>query len=119
MWLVYVAATAAYIYVFMYRPDPDYLTGIRPSEAAVLAGVGLIHVALGFVSRLLAFLAPLLPVVIAIPAGDYFAEWPEGPVWVVVLLEEILLGVPLIALGVAMRALADRRMRARATPRAT
>jgi hypothetical protein len=118
--LGYVAAMTAYIYAFVHVPEPDYASEVGAAEAVMLAGVALLHVALGFVIFWpLAILAPLLPVVIAIPAGDYPGGWPEGPVWLGVLLNEVFFGVPLIALGFAIRALADRRMQARSTPRST
>ena len=118
--LVYVATMTAYIYAFVHRPEPDYASEVGAAEAAVLAGVVLVHVALGFViSWPLAILAPLLPVVIAIPAGDYPGGWPEGPLWLGILLNEVFLGVPLVALGIAIRAMADRRMRPRGTPQST
>jgi hypothetical protein len=118
--LVYVAAMTAYIYAFVHRPEPDYASEVGAAEAVILAGVALLHVALGFVIFWpLAILAPLLPVVVAIPAGDYPGAWPEGPVWLGVLLNEIFFGVPLIAVGIAIRAIADRRMRPRGTPQST
>jgi hypothetical protein len=118
--LVYVAAMTAYIYSFAHVPEPDYASEVGAAEAAVLASVALLHVALGFViSWPLAILAPLLPVVIAIPAGDYPGGWPEGPVWLGMLLNEVFLGVPLVALGIAIRAMADRRIRPRGTPQST
>jgi hypothetical protein len=118
--LVYAAAMTAYIYAFVHVPEPDYASEVGAAEAAILAVVVLLHVAVGFVLVWpLAILAPLLPVAIAIPAGDYPGGWPEGPVWLGVLLNEIFFGVPLVALGIAFRALADRRIGARATPRST
>jgi hypothetical protein len=118
--LVYVAAMTAYIYAFVHVPEPDYASEVGAAEAAVLASVALLHVAVGFVIFWpFAILAPLLPVVIAISAGDYPGGWPEGPVWLGVLLNELFFGLPLIALGIAIRALVDRRTEARATPRST
>jgi hypothetical protein len=114
--LVYVAVMTTYIYAFVHRPEPDYASEVGAGEAVVIASVVLLHVALGFViSWPLAILAPLLPVVIAIPAGDYPGAWPEGPVWLGMLLNEVFFGVPLVALGIAIRAIADRRMRPRDT----
>jgi hypothetical protein len=109
----------AYIYAFVHRPDADYAQEVGADEVAILASVALLHVALGFVLGLLAILAPLLPIVIAIRAGDYPGGWPEGPVWLGMLLNEIFIGVPLIALGIAIRAIADRRMQPRGTPQST
>ena len=120
MLLVFVAAMTAYIYAFVHVPEPDYASEVGAAEAATLAGVALLHVALGFVIFWpLAILAALLPVVIVIPAGDYPGGWPEGPVWLGVLLNELFFGVPLVALGIALRVLADRRMQARGTPQST
>jgi hypothetical protein len=118
--LVYVAAMTAYIYAFVHRPEPDYASEVGPAEAAMLASVALLHVALGFVIFWpLAILAPLLPVLIAIPAGDYPGGWPEGPVWLGMLLNEVFFGIPLIAVGIASTAIADRRMRPRGAPQST
>lgn len=116
--LLYVAAMTAYIYAFVHVPEPDYASEVGAAEAAVLANVALLHVAVGFVIFWpLAILAPLLPVVIAIPAGDYPGGWPEGPVWLGVLLNEIFFGVPLLALGIAIRAIVDRAWNRAGTPR--
>jgi hypothetical protein len=117
--LVYVAAMTAYIYAFVHRAEPDYASEVGAAEAAILAGVALLHVAFGFVIGPLAILAALLPVVIAIPAGDYPGEWPEGPVWLGMLLNEVFFGLPLVALGIALRAIANRRMQPRGTPQST
>jgi hypothetical protein len=114
-WLVYVVAMTAYIYAFVHRPEPDQAHEVGAAELAIIASVALLHVALGFVIGPLAILAPLLPIVIAIPAGDYPGGWPEGPVWSGILLQEMFIGLPLIALGIGIRAIADRRMQPRDT----
>jgi hypothetical protein len=117
--LVYAAAMTAYIYGFLHRPDADYAQEVGADELGIFAGVALLHVALGFVLGRRAILALLVPIVIAIPAGDYPGGWPETPVWVDVLIGEGLIGVPLVVLGVAIRAIADRRKQPRGTPRST
>jgi hypothetical protein len=117
--LIYIAAMTAYIYAFVHRPDADYAQEVTLTSVAILASVALLHVALGFVIGPLAILAPLLPIVIAIPAGDYPGGWPEGPVWLGMLLNEVFFGVPLLALGIAIRAMADRRMQPRGTPQSS
>lgn len=114
--VVYVAAMTAYIYAFVHRPDADFASEIGPDEVAVFASVALLHVALGFVVGPRALAVPLIPVVIAIPAGDYPGGWPEGPVWLGVLGNELFLGIPLVALGIALRAIADRRIQLRSAP---
>lgn len=113
--LVYVTAMTAYIYAFVHQPEPDYAREVSAAEAAILASLVLLHVALGFVLGPRAMLALLLPVVIAIPAGDHPGGWPEGPVWLEILLNEVFFGLPLVALGIALRAIADRRMLPRDT----
>jgi hypothetical protein len=118
--LVYVAAMTAYIYEFVHVPEPDRASEVGAAEAAVLASVALLHVAVGFVIFWpFAILAPLLPIVIAIPAGDHPGGWPEGQVWEQMLLNEVFFGLPLVALGIAMRAIADRAWSRAGTPRST
>ena len=118
--LVYVATMTVWIYAFVHQPEPDRASEVGAAEAAVLASAVLLHVAVGFVIFWpFAILVPLLPVVIAIPAGDYPGGWPEGPVWLGILLNEAFFGVPLVALGIAMKALADRAWSRAGTPRST
>jgi hypothetical protein len=117
--LAYTAAMTAYIYGFVHRPDADYAQENGADEAVIFASVALLHVALGFIIGRRAIVAPLLPVVIAIPAGDFPGGWPDVPVWADVLYGEMLVGVPLVALGVAIRAIAERRKQPRGTPRVT
>lgn len=113
--LVYVAAMTTYIYAFVHQPEPDYVREVAAAEAAILVGLALLHVALGFVIGPRAILALLLPIAIAIPAGDHPGGWPEGPVWLEVLLNEVFFGLPLLAFGIAIRAIADRRVLPRDT----
>jgi hypothetical protein len=109
--LVYVVAMTAYIYAFVHQPEPDYAREVGAAEAATLASLALLHVALGFVIGPLAILLALfLPIVIAIPAGDHPGGWPEGPVWLEMFLNGVFFGLPLVALGIAIRAIADRRI---------
>jgi hypothetical protein len=118
--LVYVAAMTSYIYVYVHRPEPDYAREVGAAEGVLLAIIVLLHVALGFVIFWpFAILAALLPTVIAIPAGDHPGGWPEGPVWLEMFGNWVFFGLPLVALGIAIRAIADRRMQSRATPRST
>ena len=113
--LVYAASMTAYIYGFEDRPDADYAREYGADEYAVLSSVALLHVALGaLVRRWQVLFAPLLvPFLIALPAGDYPGGWPEGPVSVAILLQELFYGLPLVALGVVARWIFDRRMQAR------
>ena len=115
VWLVYVAAMTAYIYAVVHRPEPDYVREVSAAEAVILASLALLHVALGFVSGPRAILALLLPIVIAIPAGDHPGGWPEGPVWLEMFVNGVFFGLPLVALGIAIRAIAGRRMQPRDT----
>jgi hypothetical protein len=69
--LVYVVAMTAYIYAFVHRPDADQAQEVGADEVVILSSIALLHIALGFVIGRRAILAPLLPVAIAIPAGDY------------------------------------------------
>ena len=114
-WVVYLAAMTAYIYAFLDRPDANQVREQGADEALIYAGIALLHVVLGLVVGRRALIAPILPIVIAVPAGGYPGRWPEGPVWLEVLFHELFIGLPLVALGVAIRALADRRMLPRDT----
>jgi len=108
--LLYAAAMAAYVYGFEHRPDADRAREVGVDEVAVLASVALLHLALGaVVARWLVLLAPVVPVLIALPAGDYPGGWPDQPVAAAILLQEALFGLPLTALGVLVSQLLGRR----------
>ncbi len=108
--LAYAAAMTAYVYGFEHRPDADRTREIGVDEVAVFSSVALLHLALGaVVARWLVLLAPSLPVLIALPAGDYPGGWPENPVAASIFLQEAVYGLPLVALGVLARWLLDHR----------
>jgi hypothetical protein len=117
--LVYAAAMTAYIYGVEHRPDADYAREEGADELVIFAIVALLHIALGVVVGRRALIAPLLPVLIAIPAGDYPGGWPDIPVWAAVFYGELFFGLPLVALGVAIRWIADRRKQPSSTARPT
>lgn len=109
---VYVVAMTAYVYGFEHRADADQARQVGIDEALVIASTALLHVALGVVvGRWPVLLLPLVPVVIAIPAGDYPGAWPEGSVALNMYMQEMLYGMPLVALGVVARRLVERRRR--------
>ena len=99
-WVFYVAAMTAYIYGFLHRPDANQVREQGADEALIYVGIALLHVVLGFVVGRRALFAPILPIVIAFPAGGHPGGWPESPVWLVVLVHELFVGLPLVALGV-------------------
>ena len=108
--LVYAAAMTAYIYGYEHRPDADYAWEVSADDVFILAAAGLIHVALGFVfGTWWALAAVLLPVALAMPAGDYPGGWPDTPVAATMLFQELAFGLPLVAGGVVSRRLLARR----------
>lgn len=114
--LIYAGAMVAYIYGFEHRPDADYAREIGPDELLVLAAVAVLHLALGaVVGRWTVVLALALPVLIAVPAGDYPGGWPETPVAAAVAYQMVLYGMPLVVLGVVLRSVLDRRKRTSGT----
>jgi hypothetical protein len=113
--VVYTAAMTAYVFGFEHRPDADYAREIGVDELAIFVSASLLHVGLGAVLGWRALFVVFLPVVIAIPAGEYPGRWPEGPVWAGMFYSAAFLGAPLAALGVGISAIADRRVR-RGTP---
>ena len=110
--LIYGGAMVAYIYGFEHRSDADRAREIGPDELLVFSAVAMLHVALGaVVGRWPVLLAPLLSILIAIPAGDYPGRWPETPVAGTLAFQMLLFGMPLVTLGAVVRALLDRRKR--------
>jgi hypothetical protein len=114
--LAYVAVMTAYVYAFEHRSDADFAREYGADEWAVLSSVALLHFALGAaVGRWWILLAPVLPVLIAIPAGGYPGGWPEGSVAESILFQELVYGISLVLLGVIARRGIDRLRRANRT----
>lgn len=110
----------AYIYGFEHRPDADRAREIGPDELLVLATVALLHVALGaVVGRWPVLLAPVLSILIAIPAGDYPGRWPEIPVAATLTYQMLFFGIPLVTLGAVTRSALGRRHRGSGRPVST
>ena len=77
---------------------------------SVLAFVALAHFAFGFAVReWVALLLPIAVVLLAIPAGYPVSEFSEpAPLWIGQIFW-VQVEIPLIALGLGLRALAERR----------
>ena len=96
---LFAVGMTIYIYGYEHRADADYAREEGVGEALVLACAAVLHVFLGAVLRLRAIPALVLPIVVAIPAGDYPGGWPEVPVAYAMLIQEMFFGIPLVLLG--------------------
>jgi hypothetical protein len=113
----YCLLMTVYVYAWVHQPEPDYSK--EPENAVdVLVPIGalVLHLVTGFaIGRWWALALALFPVVVAIPAGDYPGGWPELPVAFTMASEELMFGLPALAIGVAARRLLARRKGSRAS----
>jgi hypothetical protein len=108
---LFAVGMTIYIYGYEHRADADYAREEGVEEAFVLACAAVLHVVLGAVLRLKAIPALVLPVVLAIPAGDYPGGWPEVPVAYALFVQELFFGIPLVLLGFTIAWAYDRLVR--------
>ena len=104
--VVYLAGSTLWIYGVL---DTGLLHGRPQIGWPVVAAVGLAHVVFGFLIRdWLALLLPIAVVFLAVPAG--YPEWDYEPVplWISQTFL-VIVEIPLIAVGLGLRALGDRR----------
>jgi hypothetical protein len=99
---VFAVGMTLYVYGYEHRADADYAREEGLDETFVLASATLLHVVLGAALRFKAVPALLLPIIVAIPAGNYPGGWPEVPVAMAMFFQEMFYGLPLVLLGIVI-----------------
>lgn len=105
--LVYLALSCFWVYGIL---DRGLHEGGSPYAWLVLAGIAVAHVAFGFVVReWVALLLPIAVIFLAIPAGYPISEFGESLPLYLGQVFLVQVEIPLIALGLGLRALAEKR----------
>jgi hypothetical protein len=104
---LYMALSVVWVYWIL---DRQLTFGSELADWLMIISVGAVHVALGYATaRRWALLLPLFPVLIAVPLGYPSANEGEPlPIWLG-LLYFVPFGVALVAIGVGLRRLMERR----------